>query len=884
MHKFAHTATLAAALTGKAAILAATLTRKAAILAAALAVASLGAAEKAMSEALAHRWSFTGNAKDSVTGQEAKTIGEPFFSDVVPFGNGGKAHSAWIVMPGGKNGAGHLDLGTNLLPADGSDVTIEVWGTLRSVHPWARIFDYGSDDKNYFTMAWSESNQPGTDSIEMCCNGTKHSAFKMLCPYKKDTPYHISVTLVNTGNGSTRMRAMRRNAKTGEIEREHRQLYSGWTLASLVNPRFLLGGSQYDVDGDAGADYDEVRIWKGALTDEQLAANVKAGPDALPAKVSVSTDRGVKPIPAELFGQNIEHTRSAVQGGLSAQLVRNRKFSGKPSRTGVAMMWEPYGSKAYYHHAEGLSCARHAKRSRMFRKNERGSQVIGGLDENGEAGIRQGDIGIRGGVSHNFRAVVSTLHPVDTPFVLRVAADGKTLAEREFTVNTKSRSDWTRIAFDFTAEKDVTVEIFVGVKGRRYGIVSAVSVMPADNFRGMRADVIENLRDIGTSIVRWPGGNFAGEYRWRDGLIADPDERAPLQSYTEIETQPHSLGYDQNDIGMEDIIALCERIGAEPFFTINATWEEPQDSADWVKACKGRVKLWSLGNEMGYSHMEGPKGAKGYTAMVRPHAEAMLKVDPTLKITASGQYPWGSQDWIENSAKALNDVAPVISYHRYDCWDGCLFDYSTPESTENCFATVSKYIDKSFDTLCAFRSRLPWNIGISYDEWNIWYMWYRKEAIVEGLYAAKMLTGFMRVWEDAGLTYVCYFQPINEQAITVSPFESHLTSLGEAMRLWKKHVGGVPSAIPNLPENAFATDASDGSRYVTFYNFSTVKPCTFRIPLDGRGRIVAEEMLVPNGLDSGCRFERRQGTGNIVGGFYELTLAPASLSCAKFIK
>ena len=442
-----------------------------------VALTSFGAAEKATSEALAHRWSFTGGAKDSVTGQEAKSVGKAVLSATA------------LVLPGGKHEAGHLDLGTNILPADGSDVTIEVWGTLRSVHPWARIFDYGSDEKNYFTMAWSESSQPGTDSIEMCCNGTKHSAFKMLCPYNIDTPYHISVTLVNTGNGSTRMRAMRRNAKTGEIEREHRQLYSGWTLASISNPRFLLGGSQYDVDGDAGADYDEVRIWKGALTDEQLAANVKAGPDALPEKVSVSTDRGMKPIPAELFGQNIEHTRSAVQGGLSAQLVRNRKFSGKPSRTGVAMMWEPYGSKAYYHHAEGLSCARHAKRSRMFRKNERGSQVIGGLDADGEAGIRQGDIGIRGGISHNFRAVVSTLHPVDTPFVLRVAADGKTLAEREFTVNTKSRGDWTRIAFDFTAEKDVTADISIGVKGRRYGIVSAVSVMPADNFRGMRADV-----------------------------------------------------------------------------------------------------------------------------------------------------------------------------------------------------------------------------------------------------------------------------------------------------------------------------------------------------------------------------------------------------------
>ena len=830
------------------------------------------AAEVSSADALVHRWSFTGNGKDSVTGVEAKSIGKVNLS------------AAALVLPGGAHEAGHLDLGTNILPADGADVTIEIWATLRSFHRWARIFDYGSDDKNYFTMAWSYFDQPDTDSIEMCCNGTKHSAFKMLCPYKKDTPCHISVTFVNNGNGSTTMRAMRRNAKTGKIEREHRQVYSGWTLASLVNPRFLLGGSQYACDGDAGADYDEVRIWKGALTDEQLAANVQFGPDALPAKVSVSTDRGAKPVPAFIFGQNIEHTRSAVQGGLSAQLVRNRKFAGKPSRTGVAMMWNPYGSKALYHQAEGLSCTRHAKRSRMFRKNERASQVIGCLDEKGEAGIRQEGIGLRGGVAHNFRAVVSTLHPVDTPFVLRVAANGKILAEREFTVNTNRRDDWTRIAFDFTVEKDVAAEISIGVKGRKYGIVGAVSVMPADNFRGMRADVIEHLRDIGTSIVRWPGGNFAGEYRWRDGLIADPDERAPLQAYTEIESQPHSLGYDSNDIGMEDIIALCERIGAQPFFTLNATWEEPQDSADWVKACRGRVKLWSLGNEMGYSHMEGPKGAKGYTDMVRPHAEAMLKVDPSLAITASGPYPGGGEDWIKNSALALNAVAPVISYHRYDIWNGCLYDYTTPESTERLFATVSQCVDRAMDSLCAFRSRLPWNIGISYDEWNLWYMWYRKEAIVEGLYAAKMLTGLMRSWEDAGLTYVCYFQPINEQAITVSPFESHLTSIGEAMRLWKGHVGGVPSVIPDLPENAFATDAPDGSRYVTFYNFSTEKPCTFRIPTDGRGKIVAAETLVPNGLESGCRFERRKGVGRIADGFYELTLPPACLASVRLAK
>ena len=126
-----------------------------------------------------------------------------------------------------------------------------------------------------------------------------------------------------------------------------------------------------------------------------------------------------KPIPAELFGQNIEHTRSALQGGLSAQLARNRKFAGKPSRAGVAMMWEPYGTHALYDHTN-MSCTRHAAKSRMWRQNERHSQVIGGLVEGGEAGIRQGGIGLRGGVAHNFRAVVRSFNPEDVTMVLRV--------------------------------------------------------------------------------------------------------------------------------------------------------------------------------------------------------------------------------------------------------------------------------------------------------------------------------------------------------------------------------------------------------------------------------------------------------------------------------
>ena len=49
-----------------------------------------------------------------------------------------------------------------------------------------------------------------------------------------------------------------------------------------------------------------------------------------------------------LFGHNLEHTRAAVGGGLSAQMLRNRKFCGKPSPYGIASEWEGIGDRAFF--------------------------------------------------------------------------------------------------------------------------------------------------------------------------------------------------------------------------------------------------------------------------------------------------------------------------------------------------------------------------------------------------------------------------------------------------------------------------------------------------------------------------------------------------------
>lgn len=586
-------------------------------------------------------------------------------------------------------------------------------------------------------------------------------------------------------------------------------------------------------------------------------------------------------VPNLVFGQNLEHTRSALEGGLSAQLVRNRKFAGKPSRTGVAAGWTGYGAPAAFDLLQ-RGFTRHAAKSRMSRQNERSSQFISSLDERVEVGIRQDGLALRGGVSHSFRMAVRTVHAETVPLVVRIAAGTDKVVERAFSVLSETENDWKRLSFSFTPDRNRTATLSIGVKGRKCAVVGVVSLMADDNFHGMRRDVIANLKDIGTSVIRWPGGNFAGEYRWRDGYIEDRDERAPIQSYTEIETQPYSFGYDQNDISCEDVVALCEEIGAEPFFTINAAWDTPEDSAEWVRRMKGRVRRWSLGNEMGYAHMEGPKGPAAYLEMVMPHVEAMRKADPGIALTASGHFRPEDKLWIEGVAVPLRGIAPSVSYHNYP--HAGIFDFTTPERTRDAYLRHDQAADRFFDGLRRFRGNLPLGISISLDEWNLWYAWYRDDGIADGLFAAKMLHRLMKGWKEYEFSCVCFFQPVNEGAIRVTPFSSRLTSTGEAMRLMKGHVGGVASRTGGQPDEVFATDHGD-ERYVTFFNFSPTNARNFELPAQGYARIVAGETLVPDGFAPGNRYVRKGLTGTeLDGDVFRLTLCPAGIACVRLSK
>jgi len=553
------------------------------------------------------------------------------------------------------------------------------------------------------------------------------------------------------------------------------------------------------------------------------------------------------------FGDNLEHTRDCVNSGISAQMLKNRKFVGLPDRFGCALGWYRIGEKTFFAYSYLESYTRHYEGYRMVRAHECNAQRIVSY-EPGLAGIGQGELSVSGGTDYDFALTAKVFSPL-TVRVSLISAGGNVLDEKELSL---SGFEYARYEARLTPrESDSNARLEITYREAGALTLGAVSLMRSDHFHGMRRDVIHYMKQLGIRLLRWPGGNFSGEYYWKDGLLPR-DQRAPFQSYLWVETQPHTWGYDYHEISTDDFLALCEEIGAEPFITINPTWTTPEDNAQWVEYCNGdtstpygalrarnghpepyHVNCWSLGNEFGYGHMEGANGPREYAAEVRRHGEKMLAVDPGLRLCSCGPYP--NQEWAEKSAKALSDISRVVSLHHYATYP----DYTDPEKREEEYYTFISTPDTEYlPRMQQLRQQLPEDVTISYDEWNAWVAWYRPGSITEGIFAARLLNMMYMNAEKYGVSQICHFESSNEGAILVHPDRAVLTPAGQAIAAMKDHAAGIIRAIR---DDVVATEKA-GILTLTLINRSYDKEKAFTFPKAGkvsRATLLSGEGVLP---------------------------------------
>ena len=540
-------------------------------------------------------------------------------------------------------------------------------------------------------------------------------------------------------------------------------------------------------------------------------------------------------VSSDLFGCNLEHTRADIFKGLSAQMLRNRKFAGKPSICcSVPAEWYPIGERTLFKF-DFNGYTRHAEGYHMKRAHECNTVNIFNPCPDQDGGFGQHEVALTGGKTYDFAIAVKT-HGAIKLSVSLTSRGGKVVYANA--ILDADAADWERYTLKLTPDTtDDDADLRICILGSGSMFVGAVSLMPEDNFRGMRRDVIGLMKEMGITILRWPGGNFAGEYSWMDGLLP-VDMRAPFQSYLWIETQPHSMGYDYHEINTDDFVALCREIGAKPFITINPAWNTPEENAAWVEYCNGdattkygkiraergfeepfNVQLWSLGNEFGYGHMEGDNTPAGYRRIATANAEKMLEVDKNLRLCSSGPYP--SKDWAENAAKPLANIAPLVSLHYY----GHQSMFFNPDVVEDEYYACVEDVATMRRLAREQRQLLSDDLKISFDEWNVWYAWYRPSSVTDGLYHALAIQLLMTEAEPCGIELVCHFEAINEGLLEVHSDWAELTAQGQMFRLMKNHAGG--ELLFTAPEAVMTRKAGFATATVVNASLYEEKPVDF---------------------------------------------------------
>ena len=590
------------------------------------------------------------------------------------------------------------------------------------------------------------------------------------------------------------------------------------------------------------------------------------------------------------FGHNLEHTRSCVWQGLSAQLVRNRKFAGLPQQhSGVAQDWYRIGPPECWHLLElggsswslghvGEPYTAHFDPDLPTRHNTRQRQRMEMFRDGVPCGIGQSGLYLQAGKGYEGRVALLSDRELLAKVRITSGEQGQAYFEASFAV---SPDDWMEAAFSFLApdtDPDARIEITFDQAGILY--VGAVSLLPDDHFYGMRRDVVDLLKEISVPILRWPGGNFADDYFWKDGLLP-VDRRVPVRSHMN-ETLPHTRDYDTHEIGIDEFMALCRELGAEPFITVNLGLEGPQEAAAWVEYCNGsadtewgsrrverghaepyRVRYWSLGNEYGYGHMLGPNDPRDYASAAKVCADAMREVDPSLVFTVTGT--WWDEAWHRDVLAKVGHSFENISFHDYTP----LMKSFAGEEGKREFSRVACKPAAIFEQVRRIRELMEIHapdgaqVGISFDEWNVWYAWYRSVGVAEGAYAATMLHFFCREAQKLGIVYGAFFEPVNEGAILVNPDGARLTAMGQVFALLKAHQNNqLVELVPQDPDAALdavaSLDEDTKEVVVTLVNRSPDEGQEAAVDLEGGGAIEKVDGILLSSSDflPGSRFSQ----------------------------
>ncbi|HXS78609.1 MAG TPA: hypothetical protein VN753_20680 [Terracidiphilus sp.] len=444
----------------------------------------------------------------------------------------------------------------------------------------------------------------------------------------------------------------------------------------------------------------------------------------------VDTDRITTPIDQRIYGQFLEHINHSVVDGLFAEQIRGAGFEGEDFQK----YWE--------------TSAEHGEVAVADMDFRNGKKSVRLRVDSGRAAIRQGRLFLDKGVKYDGSLWLK--HENGSPKLTLhfKSADGDSIASLPLTV---SGSDWQEVPFAFTSPvRETQASIEIAATGKGTVLLDFVSMMRSDaRHDGMlRPDLLQALRDLKPSFIRWPGGSFASTYKWEDGIGPHVARRY----------HPNLIwgGYsDYYGFGTDEFLGLCKKIGAEPLIVLPAPGTRPEQveyAMNWVhylndppstqwgqkRAANGHpesygVQLFQIDNEP----MNNGFTPEAYAESVNVYGKRLRELAPNARIVACGQKRSSDMDWSEKVIDLAGENFDILGCHNYEY---------EPANFETGLRRIRDYLVKLRDYIRA--SKHP-RIEIGVLEWSLQHT-YDWRA---GLHTA----GSLMMYEELspGLTMTC---------------------------------------------------------------------------------------------------------------------------------
>jgi len=635
--------------------------------------------------------------------------------------------------------------------------------------------------------------------------------------------------------------------------------FTGWVKTEGVQSRSEIGGTGFRFDaidarfhGITGTnDWTKVEIFFNTGNDDSSVLSCLLGTDGpasgrawfddmsleLVSSEKINTDISIdladrkEPMSEYIYGQFIEHLGRCIYGGIWAEMLEDRKFWYAPGDR--QSPWQVSGKRELFS----------VDRVNPFTGDK--TPVLG-VDSFGAAIMQQSGLGLKPDLAYNGRVILRA-----TPGIAAVKVTLSWGEESRTVTIDKPGSTYTAYPVEFrSGELTHNASLTIEPEGNGKVWVGTASLMPSDNIKGFRSDVIALLTELKAPVYRWPGGNFVSGYDWKDG-IGDRDRRPPRKN-------PAWQGVEHNDVGIHEFMDFCRILGTEPYIAVNAGLGDSRMAREEVEYCNGaaetpmgrlraanghpepwNVRWWSIGNEMYGDWQLGHMSTDDFVRKHNAFADAMRSVDPDIKLIAVGELG----DWDRMVLSNCSESMVLISEHFYrqDWHGGGLMTH---------VRQIPDAIREKADAHRQYRKEIPAlegkDIRICMDEWNYWYgphifgelgtRYFMRDAM-------GIAAGLNEYSRQSDMVFMAnYAQTVNViGCIKTSTTSSVFDATGQVLKLYRQKFGTIPVAVSGetRPLDIAATLSADGEKLTV----SIVNPTweAVKVPLAILNGTLAEE-------------------------------------------